>query len=98
MVTRHMILLFIGLSKQERCTQKCKDIATLLVKNFTKRKKVLRKALNWNLTGDMLKSFLFSLYNSSYDVNSVEIFKSGDIKVDKFINSLLNFIEKNKLM
>lgn len=71
---------------------------TLDVNHLSDLEFIIPKALNWIVTDDMLKSFLLSLYNSSYDVNSVEIFKSGDIKVDKFIHSLLNYIEKNKLM
>lgn len=71
---------------------------TLDVKHLSDLEFLMPKALNWKVTDEMLNKFLLSLYNSSYDVNSVEIFKSGDIKIDKFINSLLDYIEKNKLM
>ncbi|MCX6163326.1 MAG: hypothetical protein NTU73_00430, partial [Ignavibacteriae bacterium] len=71
---------------------------TLDVKQLSDLEYIIPNALNWKVTDEMLKNFLLSLYNSSYDVNSVEIFKSGDIKVDKFINSLLDYIRKNKLM
>jgi hypothetical protein len=71
---------------------------TLDVNHLDDLEYIIPKALNWKITDEMLNDFLLSLYNSSYDVNSVEMFRSGDINAEAFTEILVDYIGKNKLM
>lgn len=67
---------------------------TLNVNHLDDLEFIVPKALNWKITDEMLNEFLLSLYNSSYGINSVEMFKSGDIDVGAFTKILIEYAEK----